>query len=83
MTAGGVDIAKVREKAGLNADAAEEEALRELFSPGFSTMEKASSISGRGVGLDVVKSIIEDKYHGNIQINTEKAAGTELASKIS
>ncbi|WP_425059134.1 Sensor histidine kinase RcsC [Sporomusa carbonis] len=46
-----------------------------LFHPGFSTAEKVSDISGRGVGLDVVKTSVE-KLGGKIEIITEPGAGT-------
>lgn len=46
-----------------------------LFHPGFSTAEKISDISGRGVGLDVVKTNIK-KLGGKIDIITEQGAGT-------
>jgi two-component system chemotaxis sensor kinase CheA len=46
-----------------------------IFNAGFSTKDKITTISGRGVGMDVVQSTV-DKYGGEIQIETEKGQGT-------
>jgi chemotaxis protein histidine kinase CheA len=46
-----------------------------LFEPGFSTASEVSEISGRGVGLDVVKSVIEDAG-GSVTVNSEPGSGT-------
>lgn len=48
-----------------------------LFLPGFSTAEKISDLSGRGVGLDVVKTSI-DSFHGKIQIKSQFGKGTRF-----
>lgn len=52
-----------------------------IFLPGFSTAEKVSEISGRGVGLDVVKKNI-DNIHGKIEIISEKDIFTNFIIKI-
>jgi two-component system chemotaxis sensor kinase CheA len=52
-----------------------------LFAPGFSTAEKVTDLSGRGVGMDVVKRII-DSLGGNIEINSIKDKGTTITLKI-
>jgi len=46
-----------------------------VFRPGFSTRDEVSSLSGRGVGLDVVKSAVE-KLKGTVSIHTERGVGT-------
>lgn len=46
-----------------------------IFAPGFSTAAEVTDISGRGVGLDAVKTYVED-LQGNIAINTELGRGT-------
>jgi chemotaxis protein histidine kinase CheA len=46
-----------------------------IFSHGFSTAESVSEISGRGVGLDAVKSLVEDS-DGTISVRSEKGSGT-------
>ena len=52
-----------------------EEIINFLFQPGFSTAEKITDISGRGVGLDVVKSAIES-LKGTIEVESEDGEGT-------
>ena len=49
--------------------------------PGFSTSEKVSDVSGRGVGLDVVKSKIES-INGSIEIESEINKGTKFIIRI-
>ncbi|SHE93947.1 two-component system, chemotaxis family, sensor kinase CheA [Caldanaerobius fijiensis DSM 17918] len=79
----GIDMDKVVQKAisrGL-VEASEVESLTKsqiidfLFMPGFSTSDQVTEISGRGVGLDVVKSKVEE-LGGNIEVITEKGKGT-------
>ena len=52
-----------------------------IFAPGFSTAEKITNVSGRGVGMDVVKSNIE-KIGGLVDISSEEGAGTKITLKI-
>jgi len=52
-----------------------------IFMPGFSTAEEISSVSGRGVGMDVVRTNIE-KLKGQIEIDSEKGKGTRLKIRI-
>ena len=51
-----------------------------IFSPGFSTADKVTDVSGRGVGMDVVKTHIE-KINGTLELNTEKGKGTKIIIK--
>ena len=53
----------------------ENEALELLFAHGFSTSETVSEISGRGVGLDIVKEVV-DQANGEIKIQTKPGHGT-------
>ncbi|MDA3817905.1 MAG: chemotaxis protein CheA [Prolixibacteraceae bacterium] len=55
--------------------------LNLIFLPGFSSAKKISNVSGRGVGLDVVKRNIAD-IRGTIEINTEKNKGTTFVVKL-
>ncbi len=81
----GIDTEKVRQYAlkrniinELEADALSEHDLRMLImKPGFSTAESISDISGRGVGMDVVRSNIE-KLGGTITIESEKGKGSRF-----
>ena len=52
-----------------------------LFLPGFSTAEKVTNISGRGVGLDVVKSNIE-RLGGSVDIDSQQGVGTTFRIRI-
>ena len=83
----GIDVEKVRKKAvdrGLiHPDKAvtEQDAFNLIMQPGFSTADKISNISGRGVGLDVVKTMINN-LKGTISINSEKGKGTSFIIKL-
>jgi two-component system chemotaxis sensor kinase CheA len=59
----------------------DEEVWRLIFEPGLSTAEKVSSISGRGVGMDVVKRNI-DKLRGKVDVKSIQGQGTTLAIRI-
>ncbi len=59
----------------------DEEVWNLIFEPGFSTADKVSSISGRGVGMDVVKSQIE-KLRGRIDIRSTPGQGTLFSIRI-
>ena len=52
-----------------------------IFLPGFSTAEKVSSISGRGVGMDVVKSAVQG-LNGRVRIDSEPGRGTTFTLEI-
>ena len=85
----GIDVAKVRSKAvELGVISAEQinrmserEALQLVFHPGLSTASKVTSVSGRGVGMDVVKTNIE-KIGGSVDIQTQRGHGTTVKIKI-
>jgi two-component system chemotaxis sensor kinase CheA len=69
----------------LDSDAAarmsDTEAFNLIFAPGFSTKEKISDISGRGVGMDVVKTKIS-QLNGSVHISSELGKGTLLEIKV-
>ncbi len=52
-----------------------------IFAPGFSTAEKVTAVSGRGVGMDVVKRNIE-KLRGNVEISSERGRGSVFKIKL-
>ncbi len=68
------------EKKGLDVSRvnSEQEMLQLIFAPGFSTAEQVSDVSGRGVGMDAVKTYI-DKAGGKITIDTEIGSGTTFS----
>lgn len=85
----GIDVDKVRQKA-LDKELVTEEQLQAMsrqevmqliFEPGFSTAEKVSNISGRGVGMDVVKTNIRN-LNGMIDLYSEKNLGTTIVLKL-
>lgn len=86
---GGMDPAVLRRKAvekGLmDAETAErlsdQEAFNLIFHPGFSTKDQISDVSGRGVGMDVVKTKIS-QLNGTIDVKSEKGIGTRIAIKV-
>ena len=57
------------------------EILDFIFLPGFSTAEKTSNLSGRGVGMDVVRSNLK-KMNGNVQLESEVGAGTAVLLRL-
>ncbi|MTJ01040.1 chemotaxis protein CheA [Idiomarina piscisalsi] len=85
----GMDAEKLKgiaiNKGILDADAAarlsDEDAYNLIFAAGFSTKEQVSDISGRGVGMDVVKTKIS-QLNGSVKIQSELGKGTELLIKV-
>jgi len=70
-------LAKARERGLIKPDAnlTEEETFALIFAPGFSTAEKVTDVSGRGVGMDVVRRNIE-KLRGKVEIHSIAGQGT-------
>jgi len=85
----GIDAHKVRQRAlsqGLltseeAAKLTDAETLDLIFRPGFSTAEEITELSGRGVGLDVVQSVLE-RLKGTVQIETEVGRGTTFRLRL-
>ncbi len=83
----GIDVNKIREKAikkGLihpSKILSDQEAYNMIFQPGFSTADKISNVSGRGVGLDVVKTMVE-KLKGTINITSTLHKGTKFSIRL-
>lgn len=83
----GINVDKVRQKAidkGLihpNKVLTDQEAAQLIFMPGFSTAAKISNVSGRGVGLDVVKTMIE-KLNGTVQVTSEHGKGSKFSIRL-
>ncbi|GHV28435.1 chemotaxis protein CheA [Spirochaetia bacterium] len=83
----GIDVESVKAKAverGLispNKLLTDVEAFNLIFEPGFSTAKTITSISGRGVGLDVVRRSIE-KLNGTVTVTSEKGRGTKFLIKL-
>lgn len=85
----GLDANIIREQAVTNGIVSkqeaelltEEEAIALLFTPGFSTSKEVSDVSGRGVGLDVVKSKIES-ISGTMEIESQIDKGTKFSIRL-
>ncbi len=85
----GLDLERIRNKAianGLATEAAiagmsEQQILQFIFRAGFSTAEKVTSVSGRGVGMDVVRTNIE-RIGGTIELSSVAGKGTTFLIKI-
>lgn len=84
---GGIDVEAVKAKAvkrGIihpGKSLSDTEAYQLIFSPGFSTSEKISNISGRGVGLDVVKNSIE-KLNGSVSVISRHGEGSRFVIRL-
>ena len=86
---GGIDVDRVREKAIVRglvtaeraAAMSERELTQLIFLPGFSTAEKVSNVSGRGVGMDVVRTNVE-RIGGTIDLVSRRGEGTTLRIRI-
>lgn len=85
----GIDIDKLKEKAvqkGLitseqESKMSDREALNLIFLPGFSTAKAVTEVSGRGVGMDIVKTVVES-LRGIIDIASEKNKGTKITLRL-
>jgi len=85
----GLDLEKIKRKAlekGLVTEEklesmSEEEIKMLIFAPGFSTKDSATEISGRGVGMDVVKTTVE-KLGGSINLSSEKNKGMKIRIQL-
>jgi two-component system chemotaxis sensor kinase CheA len=83
----GLNVAAIRKRAiekGLiqaDAEKTEREVFSLIFSPGFSTSAAVTSVSGRGVGMDVVKRGIE-ALRGSIEIDSSAGQGTTITLKL-
>lgn len=86
---GGINLDRVKNKAvqrglitgDMAARMGDHEALQLIFMPGFSTAETVTNVSGRGVGMDVVKTNIE-KIGGTVDLQSQFGHGTTLKIKI-
>ncbi|MBU5638714.1 chemotaxis protein CheA [Geomonas sp. Red69] len=83
----GLNVDAIRAKAmerkiiPAGAELSDREIWQLIFAPGFSTAAKVTSVSGRGVGMDVVKQAIEG-LRGSIDVKSEPDRGTSITLKI-
>ncbi|MGK7942618.1 MAG: response regulator [Crocosphaera sp.] len=84
----GIDISKICQRLremgirdGEILQMSTQDLLDYIFQPGFSTSEKVTELSGRGVGMDVVRSNLED-IRGDIRVETETGKGTTFILQV-
>jgi len=86
---GGLKVERIRDKAierklitrERTAQLSERELMQLIFLPGFSTAEAITNVSGRGVGMDVVRTNVE-KIGGRVEIDSRPGKGTTLRLRI-
>jgi chemosensory pili system protein ChpA (sensor histidine kinase/response regulator) len=85
---GGIAVEKIRDRArhmgldeALLAAAREDELLSLIFEPGFSTATEVTDLSGRGIGMDVVRSRLKE-VRGDISVETQPGEGTVFTLSI-
>src|SRR5262249_25254685 len=77
---GGIDVDALREREG-NPSLSDEDAIELIFHPGVSTASQVTDLSGRGVGLDVVRDALTS-VRGRIEVKTELGTGTEFHIRV-
>ncbi len=84
----GISLEKIRTRAlamgldtSLLANASDEELLSLIFEPGFSTSEQVTALSGRGVGMDVVRNNLK-LIRGDVKVDTEPGVGTTFTLSV-
>ncbi len=85
----GIDVEKVKKKAVERGIISEDDARRMtdgeavniIFLPGFSTADKVTDVSGRGVGMDVVRTNIS-KINGSVEVSTQKGLGSTFTIRL-
>lgn len=76
-----LEKARARGLVGPDEQPPDQEVWQLIFHPGFSTAEKVTDVSGRGVGMDVVRRHVE-KLRGRVEIDTTPGAGTVFQVKV-
>ena len=85
----GIDLAQIRQQAAEKGifkaseiqRLSDSEAMNLIFEPGFSTAAEITEVSGRGVGMDVVRTVI-DKLKGTVQVSSVKGRGTTMQLRM-
>ncbi|MEH1825141.1 MAG: hybrid sensor histidine kinase/response regulator [Nostoc sp.] len=84
----GISLEKIRTRAlamgldaSLLANASDEELLSLIFEPGFTTSEQVTALSGRGVGMDVVRNNLK-LIRGDVKVDTEPGVGTSFTLSV-
>ncbi len=79
----GFDVDKIRERALskhliTDGNISDDEVLQVVFTPGFSTKDEVTELSGRGVGMDVVATKVKEDLRGEVLLQTTKGEGTSI-----
>jgi len=83
----GIDVERVRSKAiergliGPDSQMSDDQLRMLIFEPGFSTREEISDLSGRGVGMDVVKRNVQ-QLNGSVSLTSEKGSGSTVTIEL-
>ncbi|OUL37092.1 hybrid sensor histidine kinase/response regulator [Nostoc sp. T09] len=84
----GISLEKIRDRAlamgldaSLLASASDDELLSLIFEPGFTTSDQVTALSGRGVGMDVVRNNLK-QVRGDIKVDTEPGVGTTFTLAV-
>ncbi len=81
---GGINLDEIRKKApllGIDPNSSEEKLLSLIFEPGFSTASQVTALSGRGVGMDVVRTDLQ-QIRGDIKVDTRLGVGTTFTLSV-
>lgn len=81
---GGINLDEIRKKApllGIDPNSSEEKLLGLIFEPGFSTASQVTALSGRGVGMDVVRTDLQ-QIRGDIKVDTRLGVGTTFTLSV-
>jgi len=85
----GIDLAQIRAQAAAKGIVkpdeigrlSDSEALNLIFEPGFSTAAEVTEVSGRGVGMDVVRTVL-DRLKGTVHVSSNKGRGTTIQLRV-
>jgi two-component system chemotaxis sensor kinase CheA len=78
----GIDVAALARRAGRPVPTGEEALLALMTLPGVSTVEAATTTSGRGMGMNIVKQAVVDELGGELTVRTERGKGTTFILRV-
>ncbi|KJH73195.1 hybrid sensor histidine kinase/response regulator [Aliterella atlantica] len=81
---GGINLEQIRTKAqqlGIDSNISDEKLLSLIFEPGFSTANQVTALSGRGVGMDIVRTNLR-QIRGDIKVDTQLGVGTTFTLSV-
>jgi two-component system chemotaxis sensor kinase CheA len=78
----GLDLDKIRRVAQASPETTDEELINFIFAPGFSTSDKVTELSGRGVGLDVVATRIKETLRGELLVSSVAGRGLTVTMQL-